>query len=432
MALVPMGGSGGGMDPRYRQMMAAQLIGNAIGGFGAARDQQKQKAALGQLLTGKPAEMGAGLSGGPAGLDPKLAGPALAMTQGGMAKPAIPGLLETGQLTPQMAQAYMLQGGDPAALASMMPQQMDPYQQAKLGIDTQKLELERQKMAQPPGPQSGIGKVMADFGLDPSNPEHVQRASEIMKSSSAGTNVDIKMPAPYPAAPQGMHYEGDFSTGNVALKPTPGHQPEISGDAARNAALAPGAVADIQSITGALMGPSGEVDRGLVTQMYLNVPGTQGRTLRAQLERAIDLMVVNRTGASATPEQMASYWRGYAPSPLDSSATVQEKLNAFLRDIGSAKTIAQRGRGDVPEPTTQPQAPVEPTLMDQLVNQGVGMVEQGVGAVQGMMGGPAPAQAAPPPAAAPASQGQVGEGTIATNPQTGQSLILRNGQWVPL
>jgi hypothetical protein len=82
------------------------------------------------------------------GLDPSLAGPAHAMTGGTMAKPAVPGLLEGGKLTPDMAQTFVSEGGDPRVLASLIPEPISPYQQAQLDISRAGQDIQREGMTQ--------------------------------------------------------------------------------------------------------------------------------------------------------------------------------------------------------------------------------------------------------------------------------------------
>jgi hypothetical protein len=140
-------------DPRDRQMLAMAMISQAIGQFGQGRQANMERQALSQLLSGRAAQAGPGLealtSKGAPGLDPRLAGPALGMTQpGGMAQPRIPGLIEGGSLTPEMGRSFMEAGGDPYTLARLMPQQIDPYQQANLDLQRQGMDLDREQFGQ--------------------------------------------------------------------------------------------------------------------------------------------------------------------------------------------------------------------------------------------------------------------------------------------
>lgn len=397
----------------FRLSMAQQLIGRGLGQWAEMDERNKQRNAMGQLLAGKQAA-----------LDPGVASLDIRKTQGGPAfTPKVQGLLETGNLTPQMAQAYMLQGGDPNALAGMMPKQPEAFT-GKVGPGDTVFQGGRPVYTAPAeakGPMSGIGRVMADFGLNPNNPADVQRASEIMKSASAGTNIELKVPPQYPAAPQGMHYSGDFSRPEtVQLQPTPGYQPEISGPAAAAQALVPGALSEVQRLEGALF-PQGQFDRmsaGTMNAPIIGaVPNTAGEGLRAAMQAGTMAILRHESGGAITDEEIQNKLSTYMPGPLDTPDVAQQKFARYKRDLESTYATASRGRGappPVPPAQTEPQ---QPGFADQLI-------QQGVGAVQGMMGGgQSPAEPQSP---------AIGEGTIATNPQTGQSLILRNGKWAPL
>jgi hypothetical protein len=136
MALVMMGANAD--DQRLRQLLAAQIIGRSIGDFGNAMQGMRQQKALGELLAG---QSGPGLDNltqqHAPGLNPALAGPALALRENAMAKP---GMVHTGgNITPEMARTFVGQGGDPSALASLMPKPLDAYQQASLGMQQREL-----------------------------------------------------------------------------------------------------------------------------------------------------------------------------------------------------------------------------------------------------------------------------------------------------
>ena len=129
------------------------MISQALGQFGKTRQADMEKQALSQLLSGRAAQAGPGLealtSKGAPGLDPSLAGPSLGMTQpGGMAQPRIPGLLEGGQLTPEMGRAFMEAGGDPFTLARLMPQQGEGF---SLSPGQVRYDAQGRQVAQAPG-----------------------------------------------------------------------------------------------------------------------------------------------------------------------------------------------------------------------------------------------------------------------------------------
>jgi hypothetical protein len=102
-----------------------------------------------------------------------------------------------------------------------MPQQMSPYEQASIGI-------ERQKLAQPQGAQSGIGKIVADMGGDPHNPADLARAAQLMKSTHAGTNVKVEGSPRYDVGqvPQGQRLVYDEQGRPTHLETLPGSELE--------------------------------------------------------------------------------------------------------------------------------------------------------------------------------------------------------------
>lgn len=131
-------------DPSRMQALELQMLQQGLMNAGGAaatwkgqQDADLKRKAFGQLLSGRKAQM-----------DPGIAALDIGKTQGGAPfTPSLPGMLQPGQqLTPQMAEAFMLQGGDPAQLMSMMPKPVDPMEQARLDLSRQGLELDREGM----------------------------------------------------------------------------------------------------------------------------------------------------------------------------------------------------------------------------------------------------------------------------------------------
>lgn len=121
--------------------------------------------------------------------------------------------------------------------------------------------------------------------------------------------------------------------------------------------------------------PNGKLDRGIAAAMQLNVPGTQGGIVRQQLRAALGNMVYLKTGAAATEKELDNLERTYIPTARDSDQVAANKFN-------SAKTFLSQFQVKSPQASTA-RAPVTTF-----------------------------------------------EGTTATNPQTGQKVIFKGGQWV--
>jgi hypothetical protein len=98
---------------------------------------------------------------------------------------------------------------------------MSPY-------ETASLDLKRQELAQPQGPQSGIGKIVADMGGDPTNPQHLAAAAALMKSTHAGTNVTVEGSPRYEVGqvPQGQRLVYDEQGRPTHLETMPGSELE--------------------------------------------------------------------------------------------------------------------------------------------------------------------------------------------------------------
>src|SRR5690554_2337798 len=92
-----------------RQALTQQLLGQAADRLTQTVQANRQREALAQLLVGTPAEPGQSPAGGQ------------------MAQPGTAGILQTGQLTPQQMQAFLLAGGNPETLLSLLPKPQAPH-----------------------------------------------------------------------------------------------------------------------------------------------------------------------------------------------------------------------------------------------------------------------------------------------------------------
>src|SRR5690606_26915235 len=155
--------------------LAQQLLGQAAERLTQTVQANRQREALAQLLGGTPAEPGQSPAGGQ------------------MAQPGTAGILQTGQLTPQQMQAFLLAGGNPETLLSLLPKPQAPI---KVGAGDVLLDpATMQPLFQAPAeqkPLSTLGKIASDLGIDLNAPEGFQRAVQVMQQTQApGATVNV-------------------------------------------------------------------------------------------------------------------------------------------------------------------------------------------------------------------------------------------------
>jgi hypothetical protein len=128
------------------------------------------------------------------------------------------------------------------------------------------------------------------------------------------------------------------------------------------------------------------------------------RVTAAQREM-IDALLTLATGAAYNREQLEGQMESYIPRYTDEPGTREDKRAALLGLIQNAKIKA--GRAWTPEMDAS---------FEQLLTTPAGAAASGD--VSGGAGGGAP--------------GGIRDGATATNPQTGERIIYRDGQWQPL
>ena len=389
--MIVLGAGQGGIDPRTRQMLSIRALSQALGQFGDVRQQQRERQALSEVLAGKQGPgLGQLTQQGAPGMDPSLAGPALGMTQpGGMAQQ---GLIHTGgQMTPQMAQAFMLGGGDPAALAGLMPKQMSPY-------ETAQVDIERQKLAQGSGPASGLGKVAADLGIDISTPEGLAAAQQAMIGSTRAPVTNINMPDQAKLSDIGTFrnqftgLSGDF----MKIRDAYGKL--------RSAAENPSPAGDLSMIFGymKMLDPTSTVREGEQATAQ-NTTGAAGQLMNLY-NRVI-------TGERLTPEQRADF-ANQAHNLFQSQLQGQQELQTQYRGIAqqtmpnfdAANIVPDfAGRAAEWQPVAPPAAPANDPLggapVTSVYDIPGDMLRRGMSTVERFMGGGA--AAAPGPVEAP-------------------------------
>jgi hypothetical protein len=336
LALIP---APAGNDPALRQLAAIQGIGGAVAGFGQIRDRELQRQALVDALAGQPGQMGPGGMGPPTAPTPGL----------------LPGLDR------RLIEAMVLAGGGDALVASALQQQF---------------------------PAAGEG-----FSLEPGEIRYDASGKQVAAAPAATAEAEAPKMRDRLVGNERLFEQFDPAAGRwVELSRGPAFAPPavtnidvkpVSGPAATVQSLAPGAIADLTQIHASLIDPqTGGVNRQLLTTMNVPgldraVPGTAGAQLRSGFEGALDLMVTQRTGATATESQMANMRTTYMPSPLDDDATVRAKLERFDRDLRAALEVAGRGHPGAPQAPTTSAPPVQPSVVDRLIEQGTNWLQGG-------------------------------------------------------
>lgn len=80
------------------------------------------------------------------------------------------------------------------------------------------------------------------------------------------------------------------------------------------------------NVRGRLIDSEGNVNHTLLTSMELNIPRTDGRMLRKQLEESIFNYIFLKSGKQVTEQERAAWLSIFMPSVLDNTATVKDKL----------------------------------------------------------------------------------------------------------
>jgi hypothetical protein len=442
MAYIPMG-SPSSVDPgMLRQQLMAQLLqgrqpadtlGGAVGqglqtlaqGLGgrwqvaaAESAQQGQQQALIDMLGGKPGapQMGATLPGDTGGLQ--------GMTRG----PATPGLLP-GMDREQVLAMSLMPGGREALLQAAMQKMLPPDPEGytlgegelRYGPDNQLLASGPAGAPKPPQTRDvlqGDQRVFQQYDPATGQWAEVGRGPAFAPPSQVNVNTE--------RAPSGYRFDE-----SGALVPIPGGPAEqTQGSAAIAVSQGPGMIADIQDVTDGLLNPDGSVNQTNLATMNTpivgSIPGTAGSELASKIAGIVANMLYIKSGATAGADEVATQARIYMPSPGDSAGAVRDKLARLDRDSRAIiMNYAKGARGDFGLPEVAiPEVGAEPGIGDRLlggiVEKGRAMIGSGVDAVTGSPAAPA--------AAAPGVQ----EGATATNPATGEKLIYRGGQWVPI
>lgn len=141
----------------------------------------------------------------------------------------------------------------------------------------------------------------------------------------------------FPGARPGMTMR---QVNEAGFKPTRQVSPEQAG---RMQSLK-GATEIAGKLKAAYIKEDGTVNRGAVLSAFANAPNTDGRTISAQFEDALDAVIRARTGAAVTKDELISTIRQFKPSPLDNDATIIDKMNRLDSFVSGASQLAAPGQ----------------------------------------------------------------------------------------
>ena len=388
-------------------------IGGVIGGNRAISDARAQEEQMRRLLMGTPSTQ------------PALPGATAGGIQG--FTPSRPGLASQAGIDPALAGVLMQMDPGGGLLAQQSAQRLmppEPGEGFSLSPGEVRYDAQGRLIAAAPGavepPKTrdvlkGNERVFEQFDPATGQWAEVGRGPAFAPSASTVVNVGGNKP---PA-----NYEwvdpNDPEQGVRPIKGGPAE--EFTGTAAAGATLGPGALADVSVLQERLINSDGTLDRETVAMMNAPIigaiPGTEGVDLRARMEGGIEAILRPISGATIQESERSARRAMYMPSITDSDAVARNKLARYQRDLAASLATSTRGRGDLPAPAETPAA---------AGSEGVsGLLDQGMDWLGGLTG---QAASTPTPTAPQASE----EGLTATNPETGERVIFRNGQWVPL
>ena len=148
------------------------------------------------------------------------------------------------------------------------------------------------------------------------------------------------------------------ATVNSALPPgweVIGNKPIPVTEAAKVAAVK-GAKDALSTVKAAVIRKDGTIDRGLVTNMFLGTPFTEGRRRAQELRDALEARLRAESGAAVTESEFDRTLDRFMPSPFDSDAAIRSKfqrMEQYLSDtaflsgrITAAKVAAVKGAKD--------------------------------------------------------------------------------------
>lgn len=311
------------------------------------------------------------------------------------------------------AYTYGIQTGDIAGAGNLVPPEMRPQIQQYIDALTGKSPEEVQaaligSLSSSPAGQAALEAIQRAAAVD------VQRGQlDVSKQRLAFDIAEAQRPA---AGPKVAFRETD-AEGNVRMYDEAGNEIGMLPKAGKPAAAAGGTAAtESERLAGYNAGraldAAKRISTAITTDPEATAPGLietavgrfvdpnilrgeERQRVSAAQRELIDALLTLATGAAYNREQLEGQMESYIPKWSDREGTREDKRTALLGLIQNAKIKAGRAW------TPQMDAAFEQLLT------------------------PPVAQSAP-------AAGGIREGATATNPQTGERIIYRNGQWQPL
>lgn len=161
------------------------------------------------------------------------------------------------------------------------------------------------------------------------------------------TGFTALTPPPLPS--YGARPESDTSgavgPAGGAVQITPPNE-KMTFDQAADVAGIKQAITDVEAATKTILpdGFDGPIDDGVLISAYADVPRTEGRQVKQQVRRAIEVLLRARTGAAAPESEVNNYMAFYFPSPLDSPEGAKEKLRRLDEFFKNTMEEFSKGR----------------------------------------------------------------------------------------
>jgi hypothetical protein len=237
-----------------------------------------------------------------------------------------------------------------AVLPYLMPK---PKGEIKLGPNETLLGPDRNPIfTAPPAPKepnlTELEKLIAARDrMAPTDPNRRLFDLKINKLTTRDAPISINLTPPM----AGMGPDGQpvfFQTPKQGGAPVivPGVRPmkDVDGQTPENAgkiAMAQQAIDGVKTLRGLVFGNNGQPKRSLLAAM--NVPGTAGmpgnedaRIAYSALRNAVEAKLRMETGAAATEPEVARTLNRFMPTPFDTKASAEFKLNELERFFSSA------------------------------------------------------------------------------------------------
>lgn len=248
---------------------------------------------------------------------------------------AMPASVPRGTLNQQPVAAQQA----PVSQADRLMQVAVQNQDEKLFYSALQMKANEQKST---NPLSGVGKLYFDMEsrrkagtLTPQMEADYRKA---IKKTGKSTGITINN---IPKLKPGQVMKKDPS-GNMYIETIQGAAPKTREEAATTQGVQQG-VKTVRELFegGVITNPAtkkqykipgifdkdGNVDRKLVTSMYTNFPGSDGRIHRGRIKDALQAKLRAETGAAAPDSEVKNLMERYMPSIYDSDAAIVDKLN---------------------------------------------------------------------------------------------------------